>query len=115
MIATLESARNELEACGALALRDQVARELRRLGRRVPRSTAARETDAPRLGSLSPRELEIAGLVHQGRTNRQIAATLHVSERTVETHLTHAFRKLGVSRRTALAAAVERGRAGGAD
>ena len=114
-IATLESARNELEAFGALALRDQAARELRRLGRRVPRSRATRETDRPRLGSLSPRELEIAGLVHQGRTNKQIAAALHLSERTVETHLTHAFRKLGVSRRTALAAAVERGRVGSVD
>ncbi len=114
-IATLESARNELEACGALALRDQAARELRRLGRRVPRAKATGDSDRPRLGSLSPRELEIAGLVHRGRTNKQIAAALHVSERTVETHLTHAYRKLGVSRRTALAAAVERGRAGRSD
>ena len=114
-IATLESARTELEAFGAFALRDQAARELRRLGRRVPRSSATRKADGPRLGSLSPREREIAGLVHRGRTNKQIAAALHVSERTVETHLTHAFRKLGVSRRTALAAAVERERASGAD
>ena len=53
-IATLESARNELEAFGALALRDQAARELRRLGRRVPRSRATRETDAAPPGLAEP-------------------------------------------------------------
>jgi DNA-binding NarL/FixJ family response regulator len=109
-IAALEHARTELEACGALGLRDQAARELRRLGRRVPRRARA-SVDA--IGALSPRELEIAQLVHRGRTNKQIANALHVSERTVETHLTHAFRKLGVPGRSALAAAVERERAAG--
>lgn len=109
-LAVLEGARSELDACGALALRDRAARELRRLGRRVPRGAS---TAADTVGALSPREVEIAQLVHQGRTNKQIAAALYLSERTVETHLTHAYRKLGVSGRTALAAAVERERASG--
>lgn len=107
----LEQARSELEACGALGPRDQAARELRRLGRRVPRRTRAA---ANGVGVLSPRELEIAQLVHQGRTNKQIANALYISERTVETHLTHAYRKLGVPGRSALAAAIERGGAAGA-
>ena len=105
-IAALEHARSRARGCGAFGPRDQAARELRRLGRRVPRRTRAA---AEGVGSLSPRELEIAQLVHQGRTNKQIAAALYLSERTVETHLTHAFRKLGVPGRTALAAAIERG------
>jgi DNA-binding CsgD family transcriptional regulator len=104
-ITALEQARTELEACGALGLRDQAARELRRLGRRVPRRTRA---SVEAIGALSPRELEIAQLVHQGRTNKQIANALYLSARTVETHLTHAYRKLGVPGRSALAAAVER-------
>jgi DNA-binding NarL/FixJ family response regulator len=107
-LAALEGARSELGACGALALRDRAARELRRLGRRVPRGAS---TAPDTVGALSPREVEIAQLVHQGRTNKEIAAALYLSERTVETHLTHAYRKLGVSGRTALAAAVERERA----
>ncbi len=108
----LERARNELEACGALHPRDEAARELRRLGRRVARTGAAGSEPAG-IGSLSARELEVAGLVHQGRTNKEIAAALFLSERTVETHLTHSFRKLGVKGRMALAAAMERERAAG--
>lgn len=112
-IAELEQARGELEACGALHPRDQVARELRRLGRRVPRAgTAGSTTDG--IGSLSERELEVASLVHRGQTNREIAAALFLSERTVETHLTHSFRKLGVKGRSQLAAAIEREQAPGA-
>ncbi|MGW7090490.1 helix-turn-helix domain-containing protein [Streptomyces sp. NPDC054874] len=53
---------------------------------------------------LSPRESEVAVLVAQGATNRDIAATLHVSHRTIEQHVATAMRKLGVSRRTDLAA-----------
>ncbi len=63
-IAVLERARAELEECGAYGPRDEAARELRQLGRRVPRRTTAA---ADGLGSLSPRELEIAQLVHQGQ------------------------------------------------
>ncbi|WP_165974297.1 helix-turn-helix transcriptional regulator [Nonomuraea deserti] len=55
---------------------------------------------------LSPRELEVAGLVARGWTNRKIAETLFLSPRTVDRHLSTAMRKLSVTSRTALAAAV---------
>jgi predicted ATPase/DNA-binding CsgD family transcriptional regulator len=54
-------------------------------------------------GGLSAREAEVARLVAAGKTNRQIAEALVVSERTVATHLDHIFTKLGVSSRTAVA------------
>ncbi|MFW6641969.1 AAA family ATPase [Nocardiopsis algeriensis] len=53
---------------------------------------------------LSPREAEIAALAAQGRTNRQIAALLHLSPRTVETHVANALAKLDLSSRRELAA-----------
>lgn len=52
---------------------------------------------------LTERELDVARLVVQGRTNRQVAANLYVSVRTVEVHLGRVFRKLGVRSRTELA------------
>ena len=50
---------------------------------------------------LTPREIEILGLVASGMTNAQIAKELFVSPRTVETHLTSIYHKLGVSSRAA--------------
>ena len=51
---------------------------------------------------LSDREREIALLAAEGRTNREIAAELFLSPRTVETHMSHALRKLGLSSREEL-------------
>jgi DNA-binding NarL/FixJ family response regulator len=51
---------------------------------------------------LTPREEEVAVLVAQGLTNRQIASRLVISEATVETHLARIFRKLGLQSRTQL-------------
>jgi DNA-binding NarL/FixJ family response regulator len=84
---------------------DEAARELRRLGRRVARK--ARGPEAGDMG-LTARELEVARLVTAGKTNREIAAELFLSEKTVETHLSHAFAKLGVSSRAALAGVLAR-------
>jgi DNA-binding CsgD family transcriptional regulator len=53
---------------------------------------------------LSPREAEVAELAGSGLTNREIAATLHLSPRTVEHHVSRAMRKLGVVLRQELAA-----------
>jgi DNA-binding CsgD family transcriptional regulator len=55
-------------------------------------------------GPLTRREVEIAGLVARGLTNRQIAATAHIGERTVETHVQHILDKLGLTSRTQVAA-----------
>jgi non-specific serine/threonine protein kinase len=52
---------------------------------------------------LSAREREVAELVAQGLTSRQIAQRLHVSVRTVDSHVEHAFKKLGLNSRTQLA------------
>ncbi|SBT39593.1 response regulator [Micromonospora auratinigra] len=65
---------------------------------------------APTREELSQRELEVLTLVARGRTNREAAADLFISEATVKTHLLHAYAKLGVSdRAAAVAAAFERG------
>jgi len=78
------TARSELAACGE-------------------RRAAA---SAGPLGTLTPREYEVATAVAAGATNAEAAARLFVSQRTVEYHLSAVFRKLGVQGRTALAAAL---------
>jgi ATP/maltotriose-dependent transcriptional regulator MalT len=95
----------ELTACGAQRLADHVARDLRRSGRRVSRR-GKRGTTATGMTALSGREREVADLVATGKTNRQIATELFVSEKTVEGHLANVFSKLGVSARAAVAAQV---------
>ena len=52
---------------------------------------------------LTPAERRVAGLVAEGRTNREVAAALFLAERTVASHLTHIYAKLGVRSRTELA------------
>jgi DNA-binding CsgD family transcriptional regulator len=55
---------------------------------------------------LSPRQTEVARLVADGETNRSIAARLHISEHTVEHHLSTIFTRLGLRSRSALAARI---------
>ncbi len=57
--------------------------------------------------ALTPSERRVAELAARGRTNREIAQELFVTMATVETHLSRTYRKLGVSGRAALAAALE--------
>ena len=121
--------REGLAACAALATAD-LARALVRRGRAGDRSEAAAlavsaAASAERLGMLpllrdarsliaaldgSPagpltrRESQIAGLIARGLTNRQIAAALHISERTAENHVQHILAKLGLHTRTQIAA-----------
>ncbi|MBW8486796.1 response regulator transcription factor [Actinomadura sp. PM05-2] len=70
----------------------------------------AAASPAPDAEPLSPRELEVLGLIARGGTNREVAARLFISEATVKTHLLHVYAKLGVKdRAAAVAAAFERG------
>jgi NarL family two-component system response regulator LiaR len=60
---------------------------------------AADERRVRQLG-ITPRELEILGLISTGLSNREIAGRLFVSENTVKTHSSRLFDKLGAKRRT---------------
>ncbi len=57
---------------------------------------------------LTPRELDVLGLIIEGRSNREIAEALFVSPRTVGTHVTGILSKLNVNSRTAAVAAARR-------
>jgi DNA-binding NarL/FixJ family response regulator len=87
---------------GARRLTDAADRELRRLGARV--SAAARRTSALAAGSeeLTEREQGIAELVVEGLSNKQVAARLFISEKTVENHLSKVYAKVGVRSRVEL-------------
>ena len=107
--AELEHATIAFDACGAPRRRDAAEQELRRLGRRIHRRTRAGTSDTG-MDALTGRELEVAALVVDRRTNPEIAAELFLSLKTVETHLRNIFRKLHVSSRVELARAIERAR-----
>ena len=72
-------------------------RELRATGERP------RRRDPSTINQLTPQELQIAGLVAGGLTNRQIAGQLYLSPRTIDYHLHKVFIKLGLASRTELA------------
>ena len=86
--------------CGASALAARAREELVTAGAR-PRRNALHGRDA-----LTASELRTAQMAAEGRTNREIAQTLFVSLRTVETHLTHAYQKLAIRSRDALPGAL---------
>jgi len=84
----VENARRAFEALGAAPWTQRADAELARLG-------AARAAAL----DLTTAERQVAGLVASGRTNREVAAELYMGLRTVETHLSAVYRKLGVRSR----------------
>jgi DNA-binding CsgD family transcriptional regulator/tetratricopeptide (TPR) repeat protein len=106
--AELEKASAEFEDRGAPRRREPVERELRKLGRGVHRRSQPGKADAKGVASLTGRELEVARLVVDRRTNAEIAAELFLSTKTVETHLRNIFRKLDAGSRVDVARVVER-------
>jgi DNA-binding CsgD family transcriptional regulator/tetratricopeptide (TPR) repeat protein len=102
----LEQARVTLGDFGADRLAAHAARDLRSLGRHVAPAARppGRHPHGPgALALLSARELEVAQLVAEHLTNREIAERLVLSPKTIERHMDHIFTKLGVSSRGALA------------
>jgi DNA-binding CsgD family transcriptional regulator len=85
---------------GADWLVSQLSRLERRLAARHPRRPARQATGPP---PLTARERQVAELVSQGLTNREVAERLELSQKTVETHVTRIFSKLDVRSRVALA------------
>ncbi|MEU7132510.1 response regulator transcription factor [Streptomyces sp. NPDC046261] len=72
-----------------------------------PPGTGAQNTRGSRdvsvkqaLSLLTPREREVLGLVAQGKSNRQVASSLEISEKTVKNHLSAVFSKVGAADRT---------------
>lgn len=87
----LESALDGFEAIGASGWAARARDELGRIGGRT------------RAEGLTPAERRVASLVAEGKTNREVAGALFLGERTVASHLTRIYAKLGVRSRTELA------------
>lgn len=78
--------------------------------RHIPEEIAARLAARLPRSQLSPRELDVLGLVVQGKRNKEIASALDITEGTVKIHVSSILCKLGVSDRTeAVTAALQRG------
>ena len=110
----LRRAEREFDERGALRDRGDARRHLRRLGARTEPRGPSGGADGG-LESLSRREREVAALITARKTNREVAAELFLSEKTVESHLRNIFAKLGASSRVDVARAVERDRASATD
>ena len=87
----LEQALTIFEELGALLWAEKARAELKRVSGRRPPSDELTET-----------EWRVADLAAQGRTNREIAAELYMGVSTVESHLSHVYRKVGIRSRTEL-------------
>jgi DNA-binding CsgD family transcriptional regulator len=88
---TIEAALAGFEQLGAATWVEKTRRELGQIGGRT------------RQEGLTAAERRVAALVAEGRTNREVAAALFLTERTVASHLTHVYAKLGIRSRTELA------------
>ncbi|WP_405692271.1 LuxR C-terminal-related transcriptional regulator [Streptomyces sp. NBC_01185] len=99
----LREAATAAERLGSVRLSGRAERALRASGAR-PGNASLTGRD-----SLTVSERRIAALAADGRTNAEISALLHLARRTVETHLTSTYRKLGIRRRGDLPAALNSG------
>ncbi|CAL9656554.1 ATP-binding protein [Streptomyces sp. enrichment culture] len=77
-------------------------------GQRTASSPPPDVVNGSALGPLTPREREVADLIVEGLTNRQIAERLVISKRTADTHVEHILTKLGVTSRVQVAGLVDR-------
>lgn len=85
-------------------------RQIQQGERYLPQAVAARLADRLVRPSLTPRELDVLRLVSRGRTNKEMAAAMFISEETVKTHMKSLFQKLGVhDRAEAVAVSLQRG------
>ena len=94
----LEAAAVQYGACGATVRRDRALERLRRFGHSGKRAAASAGDS-----TLTPRERDVARLAAQGQTAPEIAGTLVIGTRTVETHLVRIYAKLGVGSKRELA------------
>jgi DNA-binding CsgD family transcriptional regulator len=86
------------DECGGALVAEHARQELLASGARPrPRQTRGRE-------GLTPSERRVAALAREGFSNREVAQTLFLSPKTVEMHLSHIYRKLGIRGRIELAA-----------
>jgi len=99
----LRAALKTFDSLGAVPWAGKARSELRASGGAVPPARHAVSHD------LTAQELEVAMLVSRGSTNREAAAALFLSPKTVEAHLSRTYRKLGVRSRTELASAMAPG------
>jgi DNA-binding CsgD family transcriptional regulator len=97
---TLEEGLELAHRCGAIVLAERTHTELLATGAR-PRRLVRRDVD-----SLTPSERRVAQMATEGQTNREIAQALFVTPKTVETHLSHVYRKLGIQARSQLSGAM---------
>jgi DNA-binding CsgD family transcriptional regulator len=95
----LRAAYEAFDRLGAANWAETAAAELAATGE------TARRRDVTTLDELTPQELQIALLLAQGKTTREAAAAVFLSPKTVEYHLRHVYRKLGIRSREELAAA----------
>jgi DNA-binding CsgD family transcriptional regulator/tetratricopeptide (TPR) repeat protein len=107
-IAELRRAAGEFEQWEAPRRAAAVERRLRALGDRGPHRRSRPGRGTAGVESLTGRELQVARLIVDRRTNAEIGAELFLSGKTVETHLRNVFRKLDVASRVEVARAVER-------
>jgi ATP/maltotriose-dependent transcriptional regulator MalT len=98
-VSELRLARQLLEGVGAVPYVERVDRDLQRCGIQAPVPNVASLPNVGLSVTLTPHEQDVAVLVSRGLTNKEVAARLFVSAKTVGYHLGNIFAKLGISSR----------------